>query len=142
MSAERDLRIEAWRPLAVGEVARVRARCAGAWAGSVVRVVERHDDLISGMGRYTVEAIRYPFGATVDAPMGGADGADQHEGSRFDVIRAELSKPTAHERSIARTYLRRLDTAADLAERISDRRMDAADWIRAVTSPREVVHGR
>jgi hypothetical protein len=102
---ERDWRLEVWGPLQVGAIMRVRHKCAGRWSGAIVRVVERHDDHLRGTARYTVEAFP-PY--CPDAIYHGYDPAMQHDGSRFDVCRYELSKAVpAKVRAMVRTYDRR-----------------------------------
>lgn len=135
-----DVRLQAWRPLPAGDIATIRARVAGRYAGCVVRVVARHDELLSGLSRYTVECVRYPFGAGVETPYGGADPAGQHEGSRLDVSRFELLRPSRLALGLVRQFDRR-HRDADAEQRAADRLMDAAEWVRAVARGVEVVHG-
>lgn len=87
---ERDRRLEAWRPIKVGAVAQIRRGCVGDHQGCMVVVVARHDSLISGVSRYSVEVIPWEDWS-VPAPWMGLDASRQHRGARLDVCRYELT---------------------------------------------------
>lgn len=120
-----DIRLQAWRPLQVGTYVKIGKRKAGAYSGCLVRVIARHDDLLSGMGRYTVEIVA-PHPLAKDAPLRGHDPAGQYAGSRLDVCRYELVKASNSDGlGLARMLAKR--SREDVAD---DRDRDLWHWRR------------